>query len=72
MGNADSLKGHDDVSVALVSVEEALQELRGAVSRLAADASSGIVERPGGTNGCRRANEFPRFQRYDRPGRRVA
>jgi hypothetical protein len=72
MGNADSLKGHVDASDALVSVEEVRQELRAALSRLAADASPGIVERRAGTNGRRRANEFPRFQRYDRPGRRVA
>jgi hypothetical protein len=63
METGDSLKNHVDVSDALVSVEEALQELRTAVRRL---------ERRAGTNGCRRANEFPRFERNDRPGRRVA
>jgi hypothetical protein len=63
METADSLKSHVDVSDALVSVEEALEELRAAVRRL---------ERRGGTNGRRRASEFPHFQRYDRPGRRVA
>jgi hypothetical protein len=63
METANSLKGHIDVSDALVSVEEALQELHAAVRRL---------ERRAGTKDCRRPNEFPRFQRYDRPGRRVA
>jgi hypothetical protein len=57
---------------ALVALEQTLQVLGAAWYQLAADAVIDRRSAAGRADGRRRANEFPRFQRHERPGRRVA